>query len=284
MSLIAAIGMAGALSIYLPVLEGPDSEDRTSAVEALSKEGAGCVEKVTDLLWQAGWRGREGILDALERIGPASVPELMHVVRSHPRLDARRLAVLKLGDIGGIAARDSLEDLMDTDDRDIVLKALGKIGDLSSRSVVAPFLEDRQLDVRRRALITLATMVGIEEVDRIIDGLADAHHSVRYASASALEGMGKPACEPLLLRLDGMSDNARFQAIRILGDLKYSPALGYLTRQLNLGEWWIRAASAQALGKLDNEKAGLALQASLAGEKHPCVRARISLALEHHAR
>ena len=284
MSLMAAIGIAGVLSIYVPALQGPDSEERSIAVDALVREGALHVGEVADLLWRAGWRAREGVMDALEKIGPSSLPELMRVVRTHPRTDARRLAVLKVGKIGAFAARDSLEDLLDTMDRDIVLKALGNLGDASSRSAVRLFLQDPQVDVRRRALIALGKASGDREVDTILDGLSDSHHSVRYAAKGLLTKIGEPACRTLLWRLNGLKDIARFQAICILGELRYSPALPELERQLKESVWWIRAAAAQALGQLEEGEVRRILQASLLDEQHPVVLARIALALRGRTR
>ena len=46
-------------------------------------------------------------LEALERIGPASLNLLMQTARDHPRIDARRLAIRSLGRVGGPAVQDS---------------------------------------------------------------------------------------------------------------------------------------------------------------------------------
>ncbi len=279
LSLIAAIGLVGALSAFLPVLQGPDSDRRSEVVDSLSTAGKSRIEQVTDLLWCAGWRAREGVLDALEKIGEEAVPELTRVARVHPRIDTRRLAVVKLGEIGGRSARDSLVSLLDTDDKDIVLKSLGMIGDRSTGSMAGQFLDDSRVEVRRRALITLGLVSGVEEAERIISGLSDTHHSVRSATAGVLEKMGVPACSLILDRLDRMPDRAKFHAIRILGDLRYEPAMDTLVAALNYEVWWIRAVIVRALGHLDARAAGVALENHLKDEHHPFVRSTLESVL-----
>ena len=271
--------IAGVLSGLLPVLEGADTPGRATAVDSLAKLGGTGVELLGVALQEAGWRGREGILDALTRIGPASLPVLMHTARAHLRVDARRLAVRAMGRIGGDAARDSLLELIDTPDLDMVLKALGEVGDPAVGPVVARFLKDEQMDVRRRAVVALGKTWGAAAADRMIDALSDGHHSVRFAAAGALEALGPPAAEALLARFGRLPGPARYLAIQTLGRMRYRPASGALRQSLSSPDWGIRAAGAEAIGRLEEKSGAGPLEEALQAETHPFVRARIRSAL-----
>ena len=88
---------------YLAALSGLDTPERAAAIDSLatSKNVAGIVEAV----YVANWRAREGLIEALSRIG--AVPALAALARNHPKADVQRLSVRGLGRAGGTAARDS---------------------------------------------------------------------------------------------------------------------------------------------------------------------------------
>ena len=96
------VAMTGIVAECLPALEGADGPERTEAVERLIDLGPGAVAPLAASLAQIGWRGREGIIDALTAIGEPAVPALMGVARSHPRRDGRRLSIRAMGRIGEI--------------------------------------------------------------------------------------------------------------------------------------------------------------------------------------
>ena len=279
MSYLLTIGLIGVLSGYLPALEGPDTPERAAAVDSLAALGAERVETLIGTLREVGWRAREGILDALARIGPASLPVLMHTARSHPRVDARRLAVRAVGRIGGEAARDSLLRILDTPDRDIVIKALGMTEDPSVAPVICRYLKDARVDVRRQAVTALGKTAGLEAVDRIIGALSDSHHSVRFAAAGALEAIGPQAAGALLKGTHRLSGPGRHLAIRTLGHFQYRPAAGVLKRELASRDWSLRAVAAEALAAVDGRACVGPLEEALRKEAHPFVRERIRSSL-----
>ena len=280
MSLLLTLGFAGILSGSLPALEGPDRPERAAAVDRLAALGPEGVAPLGEALKRVGWRGREGILEALARIGPASLNLLMQTARNHTRIDARRLAIRSLGRVGGPAARDSLLHLLDTPNRDLVLEALGRIGDPVVAPEVARFLNDEVADVRRRAVVALGKTAGAGGVDRIADALSDPHHGVRFAAAGALEAIGPPAAEALLHRADRTSGTERYLTIRTLGRLRYRPARGRLKRALKATDWALRAAAAEALGRLAEVACAAGLEEALQVETHPFVREQIRLSLK----
>ena len=65
---------------------------------------------------------------------------------------------------------------------------------------VAHFLKDRQMNVRRWAVVALGKTGDVGYSDLMIDALSDSHHSVRFAAAGALEALGSAAAGALLAR------------------------------------------------------------------------------------
>ena len=279
MSFLTMLGVVGLLSGFLPALEGPDTSERAAAVDSLAALGGTGVAPLGEALGEVGWRAREGILDALARIGTASLPVLMQTARAHPRFDARRLAMLAMGCIGGEAARDSLLELLDTQDRDMVLKALGEVGDPAVAPAVARFLKDPQINVRRRAVVALGKTGDVGYSDLMIDALSDSHHSVRFAAAGALEALGSAAAGALLARTDRLLGPARYLAIRTLGRLRYRPAADAFKRALKASDWGVRAVGAEALGNLNDRACLEPLEEAVQRETYPFVRERIWAAL-----
>ena len=279
-TILLSVAAVGILSGTLPALEGPDGPERTRAIERLDELGIEGVERLGEALDEVGWRAREAILDALVRIGPGATPLLMRVARAHPKVDARRVAVRSLGAIGGTAVRDSLLELLDTPERDMVVQALGTVGDPAAGPLIRGLVDDACVDVRRQAVIALGKTTGVQAVDLLVDGLMDPHHSVRFAAAGAIESLGPEGAGVLLERLDRLSGPSRYLAVRTLGRLGYRPAADRLTQLLADDDWGVRAAAAEALGRLDEDVGRSALEEALRVERHPFVRERIQISLQ----
>ncbi len=280
MIILLSVATVGILSGVLPALDGPDGPERTQAIERLDELGVEGLDQVGEALYEVGWRAREVILDALVRIGPRATPLLMRVARRNPKVDARRVAVRSLGAIGGRAVQDSLLELLDTPERDMVVQALGAVGDPATGPLIRRFVDDACVDVRRQALIALGKTTGAQAVDLMVDALMDQHHSVRFAAAGAIESLGSEGAGALLEGIDQLSGPSRYLAVRTLGRLRYRPAAGRLARLLADADWGIRAAAAEALGRLDEDVGRLALEGALRVEKHPFVRERIQISLQ----
>lgn len=276
-----ALGLIGILNGYLPVLGGPDTPARSAAIDSLAALGADGVAGLGQTLQEADWRAQEGILDALTRIGPVSVAPLAQTARNHRVEDTRRRAIRALGRVGGAAARDSLLMLLGGGERDIVLEALGTIGDSTVVPDILRFLADPAPDVRRRAVVALGKMAGTGAVGQMIDALSDSHHGVRFAAAGGLETMGVPAAKALLSQVEGIPLPGRYLAIRTLGRLRYAPARDFLAHVFVLRgrDWSLRAAAAEALGWLGTGGGAETLEEALRRERHPFVRERIRFSL-----
>ncbi|MDA0746852.1 MAG: HEAT repeat domain-containing protein [bacterium] len=276
MWVLVVLGISGVVGNFLSALEGPDTPERVVAVDRLVALGGEGVVPMAEALGEVGWRAREGLLEALGRMGPAALPVLMRTARMHPRTDARRHAVLAVGNVRGSAAKDSLKQLLDTPERDLVIEAIGEVGSLVDTALVVRFLRDGNADVRRQAVVALARLAGVLAVERMIDALADVHHGVRYAAAGALGDMD--AGEMLVTRLDTLSGPALYLAVRTLGHLQYRPAQKPLERLLYVPDWAVRAVAADALAGIGSKE----LEQALAHETHPFVRARMVQGLQQN--
>ena len=144
---------------------------------------------------------------------------------------------------------------------------------------VAHFLKDRQMNVRRWAVVALGKTGDVGYSDLMIDALSDSHHSVRFAAAGALEALGSAAAGALLARTDRLLGPARYLAIRTLGRLRYRPAADAFKRALKASDWGVRAVGAEALGNLNDRACLEPLEEAVQRETYPFVRERIWAAL-----
>ena len=86
------------LRIFLPALSGVDGPDRTAAIDSLVASGN--VVWISQVVYHVGWRERDGLIDALEKIGLDAVPTLTHIARTHPKIFEQRLAIRSMGYVG----------------------------------------------------------------------------------------------------------------------------------------------------------------------------------------
>ena len=280
MILLLTLGLVGVLDSYGPALRGPDTSLRSEALVWLAELGDRAAIPLGRALDRVGWRAREGIIDVLSRTGTASVPILVHTARSHARRDARRLAIRALGDVGGATARNTLPALLGGRERDLVLEALGKVGGMVDAPAVSGFLRDELADVRRQAVVALGKLLGVSAAGRIVDALSDGHHSVRYAAAETLVGMGDQGGEALMARLGELQGPARQLGFRTLGKLRYAGATSTLVASLGELDWGLRAAAADALADLGDRRNRVAVAEASARERHPFARKRMAAAMQ----
>jgi HEAT repeat protein len=260
------------LHIYLAALAGVDGPERVAAIDSLVASGD--VEWISQAVYETGWRERDGLIDALERIVATS--ELVDIARNHPKVDAQRLAIRSLGRVG-ILARDALLALMHSPHRDLVVEGVGNVGDARDVAVVRTFLADAHPDVRRRAALALVALTGDEAVDDLALLLGDSHHGVRFVSAEALVALGDVSGQAVLTQYDALSVAGQFTALGVLGRLRYEPARVLVFEVLGHADWSLRSAAVEALVFLGDAKT--VLKRMLDTEPHPFVRARLQEAL-----
>ena len=274
------LAVAELASLLILQLEGPDGDLRNRAIDRLTTIGRSRIELLDGGLQTAGWRGREGIFDALSRLGPAAVPVLMTAARSHPKPDARRLAVRAVGQVGGPAARDSLTGLLQSTEADLAAQGLGKSGDPDLVPVLVRLLDDERPAVRRRALVAIGKVAGGAEADRIAGMLDDPNHGVRFAAAGSLAEMGPAAVDAVALRVRGMSSTSKVLAAHTLGRLGGLRAAECLETLLHSADWAVRSAAVAGLAGLgETASADMAKQA-LSDERNPLARSLMRASFE----
>ncbi len=278
LSILAATAALAARLILL--LEGADSEARSRAIDSLAEVGRTTVAPLEAGLRTAGWRGREGILEALSRVGEPALETLMTTARSHPRADARRLAVRSIGQIGSQGAIDSLLLLLDGPERDLAAQGLGESGDLRAAPAIRGLLSDPLPAVRRRAVVALGSLLGPAAVEPVMAMMTDDDHGVRGAAAGVLAVLGPDVWTSAASRLERLPPASQVLAARALGRTGDAGAIAVIQPLLASDDWAVRAAAASCLLRMGEASPHDALGQALAQETHPLARSLMRTTFE----
>ncbi len=95
---------------------------------------------------------------------------------------------------------------------------------------------------------------------KIFENLNNKANPDRWQSVIALQNMGKPAVEYLVLALKDENKWVRFTAVNALGNIGDLRSVDHLIGMLNDEDKDVRFATAEALGKLGDPKASDALR------------------------
>lgn len=205
-------------------------------------------EQARDTAERPAW-----LLDVYDRLG--LVDKYVDRLRSARRWRERAFAAELLGRVGNAKAVPALLETVqatrteDGDVREIALRALARIGDPRA-------------------------------VDALVASLASADGWLAPRLADILTRHGSLVIEPLLAVLQQPGRPlARAWAANVLGEVRAAPAFAALARGLDDLEDEVRAKSATALGRLDDQRAIPYLLEHLLTDPAPFVRARIATAL-----
>jgi len=252
-------------------LEGADARVREEAIDSLARtppEGvAACLDSVN-------WRGREGLVDAIERGGTAGLPALMAIARSHGKRDARRYAVRAMGRVADGTWCDSLRVFLDSGARGLALDALGRTGSCDP-GWIRPFLDDSDPDVRRRALIAYAACGADDALGAALARLGDTHHGVRTAAEGIVREAGEIVGDLLVEEATRGRRPGRVVAMRLLGEMGILNGRDALRAALAHEDWSIRVAAALALARMDDMGGLDIVRDALRRESQPAARARL---------
>lgn len=263
----AGISDRSGMGILLRGLHDPEWRVRKTAVEVLSqrpeKEVIEALAAILESEENAG--ARNSAVEALVRIGPASVPSLLdRLPRSEG--DVRKFIVDILGEIGDRRAADGLVSLLfkDSDEnvRSSAIEALGRLGDTTVVPALIEILgsgnlwlaypaaealghlgDARAVDpliaalgervLRESAFRALGRLGDARAVPSLIAGLWDGNASIRDAALKALSGLADRV--DLEKEISSLSAEVRGRAgealIRVLGEDSEArqPALRMLT-------------------------------------------------------
>ncbi|MBM3332576.1 hypothetical protein FJY68_12150 [candidate division WOR-3 bacterium] len=188
---------------------------------------------------------------------------------------ARRLAVEKLGHIGGAEAAGALVLMLrDPDDatRTLAAYSLAAIG-VDAVEPLTWYLATWQGPVDA----VVPTVIGVLRSERGLDFLtahvADPAPDTRAAIAAALGRIGSDrALPPLLELLRDMVDDVRIAAARALGDVRSPLAVNALIDEMADENPPVRAAAVEALGRIGSQQAVDILSSACAEDPDSNVR------------
>jgi HEAT repeat protein len=192
------------------------------------------------------------LLEAIVRFGAPMVDRLVEQLRTGD-VDTRRAAVVALGRIGDARAVEPLVNLLDEDERELLVPAtaaLARLGD-------------------RRAFESLLRLLG------------DADVSVRQGAIGALNSIGHPAMgDRVRTLLEDADPRVRESAVKIAGYFGYSSCAEALLDRCRDRDETVRAAALAHVAYLDDERSVPILVAAMAGDT-PRARAAAAQALAH---
>jgi HEAT repeat protein len=252
---------------------------KSAALQAAMKLGAmQSVAAVPSLIKQLAGSDQylaTASLQALIKIGPAAVPELVKAT-THKNPTVRRYATYALGKIRGDDAFEALAKAAKDPDKSVrkqTATTLGQLKDPRSMTVLLDLLRDRSAGVRAEAALALGAVGDKRVVAPLIEfGLCDLSPETAAAANEALATIGEPAVEPLIADFNARPSYTRQRMLLTLTRIAVNHpaararviqnALWVLPRKNESAE--TRAAAAYALGSLGAKEAIPALQQALA--------------------
>lgn len=241
-----------------------DQAVRSRAVRALGRTaGPAALPRLVGALGDEHGEVRAAAVEALVAIGSPAVPELVAALSS-PGDFTRQSAAEALGLLREASARAALlERLRDPvlDVRAAAVEALSAIGDPAVVPGLVGALGDENEDIRARAAIALGAIRDAAAVPGLLAALRDPDGVVRWWAADALGAIGSPAVEGLagVVIAAAEGTGARLVAARALGTIGDPVAVAALASVLHDERAMIRAAAAEALGRIPTRQAREAL-------------------------
>lgn len=215
------------------------------------------ITKLVELLSED--RSRHAAKEALLAAGPSAVPKLIdHLdgkISGHPSTAVQLLLLL-----GDKRATPALIAELDRGriSQNIVLEALGKIGDNRALLPVLALLDDSDPKVRLQAMKTLGPMLGAhnEAADVIADRLKDGDPAIQKLAAQYLGKTRSRSAVPALSQLvrTAKAPSLRATALVALGQIGDSTGAEVALSVLQNGPEALRPIAADVMSELANPK------------------------------
>src|SRR5690606_1855151 len=119
---------------------------------------------------------------------------------------------------------------------------------------VLELIKDKDEDIRRAAIEILNTCKDKRAVDQLILATQDSDWWVSERAADALAEIGDPRALPAILNMPARNDRSAPVALRALGKLGNTQALGKVVPFLKRPEREVKLAAIEAVGELTGEK------------------------------
>lgn len=210
---------------------------------------------------------------------------------SSPDAEARRTAVIALGQVGSSLGADPVQFALADEEREVRIAAVRALGCLRSEDG-RPVGTDRLMDVVRESsdpdlVASAVKALGDCGEERSIEFLAplcrEAHPVVAIAAIEAIQALGPGEGHSAIDALLGAVSHPHLEVVKaslLAVDCVHTPEVrGCLGRVLSHAEWDVRRLAADCLGRFGGEDASLLLRERLGCEQEPLVREAISRAL-----
>lgn len=231
------------ITIISEFLADPDEEVRQAAAETLGKYGVQAKQSVSLLVLVLNDKAPvlKAVIDALVKIGPDAIPELLAVLQD-TREPVRTAAANALVRIGAPAVPALIQKFSIRNEplHEIVATLLLKIG----RPAVPALIDgvDHPVDDVREHCARLLGRIDASEAQqqeaatKILQKLESEKLALHDTFVTSLVNLGKPAIDPLIQELDSPNAAVREDAAHALGEIEREPRKVVPSLVMKLGD------------------------------------------------
>jgi len=271
--ILGNIGSHRAVSHLIATLKDPNKNVASSAAEALGNIGDNkAVKPLIKSLKSKMWLSCPAA-EALGKIGDSrAVKPLIHLILNCSEENNLTLffAVKALGDIGEIEGGEFLVSFLESAQGAIVTHIIEALEQISLGSgenlllkansgkiipLLLASLKDEDIEVRRKAIITLGQIKSSQAIEPLINLLLDSEEEIREAAAQALVNVDSVHLKDLQRGLSRKEPEIKARLARILGEIGNPQSGGVLIPLLDNEEEEVRIEAAYALAKIGNTTA-----------------------------
>lgn len=245
----------GNTNLLLSCLNDKDPGVRVAALRALREIGdPNIASKLFEALSQPSEQVRDLIYEILKDFGTHSIPYLMDSL-SNEYWMGRDLAAQALTDMGSEAVIPLVAALKcdDKERRFWSIKILGKMGESSAFNEILNFLKDPDSEIRMAAIEALGDFGNPKAIPNIIEKFVDPAWVVRKRASKSIVTFGQLSVHPLLKVLSSSNEDAKYWALRALGEIKPKRIAPALIKLFKDKSWTIRNATADVLSQYGAE-------------------------------
>ena len=262
MKLAVVVAMAQLISS----LQGLPGTARDEAIAQVSGLQDAAIWAVLD---SANWRGRDAAITGMEEAVPPRMTLLLEIGRKHLKLATRRTAIRAIGRTGVAGYCDSLSSFLGQGSDSVILDAMVGRKDCQ-KSIVDPYLDDPDDDVRRRAFQLLVSTDPPGALAKSKSALGDNYFGVRQVASGFLRQSGQEAIPVLKAAMADTSRLRRSTALMTLGEIGHD-GRAVLARSFGSSEWYDRIIAADGLGRIGGSQAVDSIVSQILVETHPLV-------------
>ncbi|MFH1084459.1 MAG: HEAT repeat domain-containing protein [Chloroflexota bacterium] len=211
LDVVAGLGVRAAPAL-VAALRSADVGVRGNIETALARMGAPAVPLLVESLASDQPEVRTAAVRILVRNGAPAHEALIHVVLHDERIEARRLALSALGQIGNGQVLEALLSALQDPDAGVRSNAVRYLGELGATEAVPALIplareaDGADVALRRQAISSLGAIGDLAAVDALIELLADP--AVTDGAVVALRTMGDKAVPALVAALHAPATRA----------------------------------------------------------------------------